>query len=110
MSFTFLFSSSLCRFRAIAVVGHSTAIRLRSMEADGLYSGYRRGRKKDDSSISTFGRLADLASEITDHPDSRLAGLAADGEMTAIRRGESPKRRRLWLLPKRLGSAVQVDM
>ena len=50
------------------------------------------------------------ASEVTDHPNTRLTSLGADGEMPCVRRGKPPERSRLRLQPNRLGMAVEVDM
>src|SRR5215469_8800441 len=74
----------------------------------GLYWVYPKARRKDDSrgGNSTLPRQ----SEVADHPDTRLPGLAANGEVTRIRRGESPKRHRLRLQPNGLGFAVEINM
>lgn len=50
------------------------------------------------------------ASEITDHPNIRLTGFAGDGEMTCVRRRESPERSRLGLLPNGLGITLEVNV
>lgn len=83
------------------------AIRFRSREAIGLYWVYRNAKGKDDSREKN---QCVRPSEVADHPNARFTGLATNGEMTRIGRGESPERSRLRLKPNGLGIALEVNM